>query len=435
MADNKRFAFIPLSYINRDRALEGELVLDNDTGDVWTKTANGDLVSATADLQQRVQEVLNDGETVFSFMHTKNRRVYRFYFEDNLVKLDSELRMSNLVKYFKIRSAEEDFVYYVTDPTPILNSGVSVMPFENNKMYFVEFYNESGEMISQQLFTARYAPSVLIGGSPEKIINRIEIHFNKDFLYIGENINSLVIRVLAVYDDNSSLDVTEFATTIVEHNINVNQLGTYNVRASYYFNGLTGDYVEALAQISVVEDIYAQIFDLVVTPRKIVHLNDGSRCIKLTVVAYFDDGTVQDVSDNCIISSNFDDQLFNEMQYITVKFNAGHTNVIERNYDLLVMDDGSASENGLLFNGEILELSPVIPIPAFSTTFRVRDPEDLNFYYTPIFAAINYSTIYVDKVNVADRLQTGDNVIVEFYDASDELIDSQVYTAIFQEVI
>lgn len=431
MADDKRFAFIPLEYESRERALEGELILDRLNGDVWTKNGQGELISATADLEAKIQEILNNGTTVFSFMHAKNRRVYRFYFENNVVRLDAALGLGSYLKYFRIRGAEDNSFYYVNELTPVGNFGASVMPFVDNEMYFVEFFNQSGEMISQQLFTAKYAPSVMVDNDPEKILSHIIIELNKNFLYLGEDVNSVIARVIAVYEDNSQVDITGVSGLVIDHNIDNNTLGNYEFTASYFYDD-QGNYLEATKAISVVEDIYAHIIDLIIIPKKIVHLNDGSRSIILTILAYFDDGTVKDVSEDCIISSNFDNRLFNQVQHLTIRFNAGHTNVVDKNYDLLIKDNGSASENVILFNDNLLRLQPSVPYPETTAFFRVRDPEDINFYFTTIYAEINYDTAYVDRVGLEEKVQTGKNVIVEFYNEHLTLLDSDVFTMEFK---
>ena len=58
MMDRKRFAIVPLSFEkNKDRALPGEIVVDDKTGNIWVRNRNtNELVCATQDVCRQVEE-------------------------------------------------------------------------------------------------------------------------------------------------------------------------------------------------------------------------------------------------------------------------------------------------------------------------------------------------------------------------------------------
>jgi hypothetical protein len=434
MADEKRFAFIPLDLENGSRALGGEIVADDTTGDIWIRNrATGELVSSTSNLEKKIRDILSGGMESNSFAFNNNRKVYRFYFENEIVRLDRMLGMPSEFVYYRIRDVRDDSKYYVNELTNVSVEATSLFPFSDNDVYFVEFYNVRRELMSQIMFTGKYAPTVLSGGEPEKIINRIEIHTNKDILYVTENPTSLLIRVYAVYEDGSSRDITNFDNLLIDAPIATDAAGTASIKATYYYDTVHGQYVEDEKEIAIVEDVYAQLVDFVVSPAKIIRLNDGTRSIKLNIVGYFEDGSVRDVSDEVVVSNNFDPQLFNVEQYLTIKFNAGHLNVVQKDYTLLVKDDGSASENVLFFRDGLMSIAEDFVPAAGSMFFKVRDPEDLNFFYTLSFNEIGYDAAYMEKSNILDKMKTGNNVLVEFYGEDKKLIDSTVFTAKYKE--
>ena len=58
--NEKRFAIKPLLYENADRAMTGEIILDDNTGAIWTRSrATGELVSATQNILDYVDDALD----------------------------------------------------------------------------------------------------------------------------------------------------------------------------------------------------------------------------------------------------------------------------------------------------------------------------------------------------------------------------------------
>ena len=432
--DQRRFAFKPILYSNRNNQalLSGEVVADNTTGDVYVVQPNGDLVSRTVDLENLVTNIINSGVTNYSYIYLNNRKVYKFYYDNQVIRLDQELteNLPTGVAYFKIRDLYDNEKYYVPNLTNIHYTTASVFPFANNETYIVEFFNEEFEMLTQINFTAKFAPAVLQSGDPLRVINHIQIDTNRSFLYQNENVGSLLINVFVVYEDGSSQNVTYNNQLIVDNElIDTSTIGTYKITAQYYYDTQNGLYESAEKFIEVIPDIYANIRDLVVIPRKVVALNDGRRSIILEVIAYYEDDLRQPLrmTEDCIVTG-FNSILFNEMQHITVSLNLGHTNTWNQNYDIQVNDNGSATENKLRFKDNIMSVDPLYSVPTGAVKYRVRDPHDLNFWYTPTYADANYDTIFFDHTLLADKIHTGSNVIIEFYATDLALVDAVVFT-------
>ena len=428
--DERRFAFVPLTYQNKDRAIEGEILVDRTTGDIWVCQDNlGNFVSATADLEQQILDIINGGSTSYSFAYMNNRKVYKFYYDDSVVRLDQEMieELPSGVAYYRIRDLYDNTKYYVPNLTNIHYDAASIYPFTNNEVYLVEFYNTSFEMLTQINFTAKYAPAVLQSGDPNKILNHIELYTNRDYLYQHEDVSALLIRVFAVYEDSTSRDITNDAQTTINNPVDTNVIGDYTVSATYYYDTVHGLYMTDDKVVSVVADTYANIIDMIVVPRKIIDLNNGQRSILLDIIAYYEDGLVKNVSEECIVTG-FDPQLFNVVQHITVSLDIGHTSTYTQNYDIKVDDDGSASENVLFFRDNIMKVDPAYSVPAGAVYYRVRAADDLNFWYTPNMADVGYETLFFDKPLPEEQLQTGMNVIIEFYNSTQHIVDAVVFT-------
>lgn len=434
VTNQKRFVMIPLDIGNKDLAFPGELVTDRTNGMIYVVDDDGNLQSAYSSLEEIISSVVNESSFGLSFAYNHNRVVYRFFYENEAVRLDEFLKLPDSFKYYRIRDMD-DAKYYVPELTEIGVVGASVYPFENNQFYFVEFFNSRKEMVSQIIFTARFAPSVVIDGDSGKIPSALVISTNKDFLYVTENVDSLIVRVYVTYEDGSMVDVTDKPGVVKEVNIDNTQVGFGTIRVTYYFDLDSGLYIESEKTISVIEDTYNQVIDMIVVPRKIIVINDGTRYIKLYIIAYYDNGDVRNVTDEVAISSNFNPTLFNTPQNITVKFNAGRFNTFEKDYLFTVKDDGSASDNVMYFDDNLIRIEPEYVYPVDAKYFRMRDVVDLDFFYTPEYCVVNYDHSYFDKSDMEDQLQTGKNVIVEFYDEDKKLLDSTVFVCRYQEII
>lgn len=428
--DTRRFALIPLPYSLIDSAVVGEIVTDAATGDIYIIKPDGSRICATKDLDIRIQNIINSGITNYSYMYLNNRRVYKFYYDNEVVRLDQELteNLPSGCAYFKIRDLYINDKYFVPNLMNIHNTTVSSFPFVNNETYIVEFFNTSFELITQINFTAKYAPAVLQSGDPLRVVNRIEIHTNRDFLYQGENIDALLVNVFVVYEDGSTQNVTN--SNLCSINIpltDTDTLGSYEITAQYFYDTVNGLYEEGSKVIEVVTDTYANIIDLIVVPRKIVNLNDGRRSILLDIIAYYADSTIRKVSDDCIVTG-FNPILFNTVQHINVGLNLGHTNTIDRNYDIRVDDDGSASDNKLYFKDNIMSIDPNYNIPAGATKYRVRAADDINFWFSPVRSNVGYDTLFWDRPEIQNKVHTGFNLIIEFYATDDTFVDAVVFT-------
>lgn len=430
--DERRFRVTPLPIEEKEKAGIGEPLIDRDTGDFYVKCNNGEVRSRTANIENIINAALDSDINIMAYAYNTNKRVYRLFFDENMVRLDTNLILDSSCHYYRIRSYSDDLVYYLATLTPIRETGALILPMKNNELYFVEFYNHRKELISMLPFSGKASISFIVEDTIIKNLSRIEIYTNKDFLYQNEDIKSLMIKVIAIYEDDTEKDITEYNNVSITHNINNAVIGDYEINASFIYDLEDNLVMNTSKQFQVVKDVYASIKDLIVYPKKIVNLNDGSREIRLKIVLYYEDGTTKDVSDECIVS-NFDDELFNEEQMITVKVNAGHVGVEEFVIKFKVDDDGGASEHILYFNDEnILELYERNDYPTDATKYRVRAANDLEFYFTLDYATLRYDSIYADS-ETGLELTTGLNVIVEFYNDDLELLDSDVYVCEYRQ--
>lgn len=433
--DKRRFRIIPLTTNTIERAGIGEIAVDRDTGDLYVINDAGEPVCRTANIETTIQNVVNSDMNSLSYMYNRNRRVYRLFFNDDMLRLDTNLVLDESNYYYRVRDLSDNGKYYVADLTPIGSTAAVDYPLIDNEMYFVEFYNRNKEQISMLPFSAK---SALYFDTNDEIIAAVRdiiVYTNKDSLYKDEDISSLLIKVYAEYEDGGRKDITDYTTVSLTNNIDTSTLGDYTISATWLYDTENDLTLSAEKIVSIIEDKSTMITDMVVTPKKILNLNDGSRGISLMVIVYYADGTTEDVSDRAIIS-NFDNTLFNEEQNIVVKLNAGLSNVYQQVYTIEVDDDGGASSYKLLFtNDNILDLDETTrdAYPAGAAYYRVRECNNLNFYFTPDYNELHYPAIYAESSKYT--LSSSKNVIVEFYDKEYELIDSDIYASVYQETL
>lgn len=437
--DYRRIAFQPLHYKDDPTAMNqsivDEMLIDPNTALPYFRKDANTLISSKTSISNLIVDILNSGMTSLAYIINNNRFIYRFYYTDGIVRLDRHLTIPKKAAFYRIRDISDANKYYVHKMTHVNQEAMSIAPFENNGLYFVEFYNTSAELISQVMFTAKFAPNLILNDDPaEKIFSHLQIVTNKDRMIIGESLNSLIVRLYAFYEDGTYKDVTDSSATYIDlSNINLNMKGVYTISATYIYDLTIGSKAETTYTITVDENVYANITNLIVIPRKIIKLNDNSKEIRLSIIAYFDNGTIRNVTDECIISNNYNDELFNVEQTVTIRFNAGTNNIIEKNVSFIVYDDGTASTDKVFFGDGIMSLDDTIVFPPEYKKYRVRHGSDLDFFYTINYNEINYAGLFTDKTSEADKIKDGTNVIVEFYDNDNNLLSSKVFVAKYKK--
>ena len=466
--NEKRFAIKPLLYENADRAMTGEIILDDNTGAIWTRSrATGELVSATQNILDYVDDALDTRTANIAYAFNNNRNVYRFYYNGNMVKLDSSLNLPPEYVYFRIRSIDKETNYYVNTLSKVSDTATVVDPMvlTNNGTYFVEFYSINLELLTQILFTAKsvHDSADITVANPDFIIDSIRIETNRNVLQLGESIKNINCRVYAVYKNGTSMDVsdlnnieaeliegvvydnvdvTENASTIVDLNdIKVNKPGFYTIKASFFnkLAGESGEYMHATKTITVTEDTFDTLITdgLVVVPRVIAIPSTSAKEIRLQVIGYFTNGEVRDVTEEVVIS-DYRSDLFDVRQYITVTFNSGRDSAIEIDTSFIAYSTAAEVENNnkiVYFNndnmmdGYILSLhKSFIPIKS-CTYYRVRHSRDLTsrgYYTVKDENNLGYPALYTD---LDYPLTDGDYVIVEFYSSVGALVVSEVFLA------
>jgi len=427
--DKRRFRVIPLTYPeNADRAGFGEILVDDDIGDFYVKAPDGSLISRTANIEQLIHDEMENNINQMSYQYNRNRRVYRLFFTSEYVRLDANLILDNSCAYYRVRDIADSGKYYVTTLTDIKSRALLANTMVDNEMYFVEFYNKKKEQISCLPFSAKAALYFDNSESESEVVTHIYITTNKDIAYVGENPSSLICRCIAVYDDGTEKDITNYSTVDIDTSgIDWNTVGVYKIKATYVYDMENVLSLTAEKNFEISDDKSVTISDVIVVPRKIINLNDGSREIRLTVIVYYADGSAKDVSDECIISA-FNPVLFNVEQTIVVKLNAGTVNVFEDTYVIKVDDSGAASDYVLNFNEDhILKLDDTTrtEYPDGALFFKVRDAENISVFYTPVYNEIHYNALFVDDAE--HTISENKNVIVEFYGSDYQIIDSDVY--------
>ena len=487
--DNKRYAFIPLSYDNADRALAGEIVADDKTGNVWVRNREtGELVCATQNVGLAVEDAIDARMGNLDYAFHSNRTVYRFYFDGNAIKLDSSINLPSEYCYYQVRDVYRSTKYYTNKLTAINKVATSIYPeaeeaidgsrqdaLVNNGTYFVEFYNINFELLTQILFTAKKAPALYVENNElDKIVDHIEIATNRKVLYIGEPVKALNTRVYAVFADgtqklsndlsNVSLkaiagnvqDITDRSLTFIDvDDIDTTKPGTYTIYATFINKADNYTTYEAMDTIEVSETEYQRLLTngLVIVP-KVYGVNED---IRLTAFGYFTDGTKRNITENVSFGDTtklkFDENGVLDKE-ITVTFNLGETTQQQRTaHILLYTNNGAANQNiqnavwfnndmvdGLSAGRNILALNPNYVAPETYAYYRVCSVNggfNEDDYYTTTYGTAGYATSYIEVGS--NILADGDSVLVEFYSSlRDEqgnpvLIAADVLTAKYKE--
>ena len=454
--DEKRFAIVPLSYENKDRALPGEIIMDEETGNLYVKNSkDGQLRCATKEVSDTIKEVVDARMETLKYALNNNRAVYRFYFDNTMVRLDSSLDLPEEYVYFQVRDISRETKYYLTELTRVDRTGVSIYPedltgnvidaLHHNGTYFVEFYNISLELVSQLVFTAkRVSGAAPINNGIDKFINYITVSTNRNILYLGESIKSINTRVYAVMGDSSSiditgqakleaalsdgsiLDVTDDTLTFVDlSDIDTKTEGIYKIRATF-MNRMDGRVYNASTKVEVTKTPDQQLMpggnSIILIPNySVSNDNFTMRCI-----GYFEDGTIRDITDNVSLSPNVlkpDPDTGIASGKVIVIFNEGQ--ITQANIQKEVSfftNDGLAymdSERQIHYNNEnddkLVCLSSNYIING--SRYRVRNIDislgDAGYYTGTQYGHTGYPVAYTN-VNGLD-LTPDEEVIVELY--------------------
>ena len=477
--DEKRFSITPLSYEHADRALPGEIIVDDETGNVWVKNRDtGELKCATQGVNTAVNEIVNGRFGILDYAYNNNRVVYRFYFDGNSVKLDSSLKLPAEYCYYQIRDVNRATKYYLTELTAVETVGTSIYPedatgnvidaLHHNGTYFVEFYNINFELMTQLLFTAKKAPALDHGNKLDKMVNHIVIAANRDILYLNESINSINVRVYAVYGDGSVRDTTDFSnvslraaagdvsditdsqlTSVDLSQIDTSKEGTYTIFATFINKADNYTVLTAKKTIMVSKTEYNKLLTngLVVVPRL---YSQTANDIRLQAYGYFENGTMRDITEDVVFSYSgkleFDENGLLDKTVLVV-FNAGEGNQVMQQREVRVTlytnnTIGAAGADTVQYNNtldgfgvsrNILRINPNHAAPEAYTYYKVRSISklDASGYYTSDYANYGYTTSYIDTNN--EPITDGQLVIVEYYNANKVLVAAEGLTCEFVE--
>ena len=461
--DEKRFAIIPLSFENRERALPGEIVLNEETGDIYVKSKHGDLRCATSEVSDKVKEIVDSRMETLKYALNNNRAVYRFYFDNTMVRLDSSLDLPEEYVYFQVRDIKRDTKYYLDKLTRVNKTGFSLYPedttgnvidaLHHNGTYFVEFYNISLELVSQLVFTAKRVPGAGIddsfyGGGLDKFINYITVVPNRSILYVGEDIKAINTRVYAVMGDSSKIDITntgallsykETSGKLEEIDITDDPLtftdlskidtkkpGFYKIRATF-INRLDGRELEASTIIEVAETPDQQLMqgnDSIVLVPVYSAINDN---FTMKCIGYFEDGTIRDITGDVTLSPNILKPIEGVVeQKVTVIFNEGQIfqTSIDKEVNFFTAEGldsylGQHAAVRLPYNNsnEKLLMLPSEFLGNGAVRYRVRHVDsslgDAGYYTGTQYGYIGYAIQYSNVLS--KDIVDGQELIVELY--------------------
>lgn len=421
----KRYAFIPLEKEKQDIALPGEIVVDRKTGDYYVVDENGELRSRTSNIENLIDiTIRNNSANIVGDLYNDQRKSYRLFFDDHVARLDRSLTLPIGAYFFLIHDMVDSTIIYtpklckITDDAPIVGSLI------NNHLYWVTFYNVDGDALTTNKFVAKRAHSVISDGiDRDKLLERIEIETAKDFVYVGESWRELYCRVYAYYADQSRKDVTGTNGLILEKP-DLSTVGQKIIKAVYY-NMDDQRFAETTKQIIVKEDddIFLEFFK--VFPQILIS-NKGDKSIVLNIIGHYSDGDERDITHRSVVS-NFNENLFNEEQVIDITTDIGMSHYTE---DYVLNVAFNETPYTVFFGDRLLhpeeDLNNIDAITNKDiVTYKVRDAVDLNNYHCPLTEIGTKA----DFSSPRSSLRTGKNLIIEYYNAEEELLHSVYATA------
>lgn len=134
---------------------------------------------------------------------------------------------------------------------------------------------------------------------------RISVEGVKQEYLVGEAFNSTGIKVYAVYDDNSEVEVQNYS--LISSNYNANQVGEYEIVIKY---SSSGQLYEKTYKVTVIEDPNKVILSDITLNTENVKvsyvLGEEFDSTGLVVVATYSDSTTHQITNYTIDSSSFD---------------------------------------------------------------------------------------------------------------------------------
>lgn len=422
----KRYAFIPLDKKSHKAALPGELMVNRETGDIYVKDDFGNVKSKTEKLEETIEHIIqNNSAELVGDLYNDQRKSYRFFFDDGVIRLDRNLILPKGAFYFTVHDMEETDKIYTIRPSRVTEEAGYMGSLINNNEYWVTIYNIEGDALTQNKFVGKRANSILSDSvEPNKLLERIEIETAKDILYIGESYKDLYCRVYAYYADHSRRDVTNANGTILEKP-SVNTVGNKKIKALFY-NIDDGRYAEAEKTIQVREEDLVYIVGIKVIPQVLV-ANNGTKSITLNIIGEFSNGLVTDITHKCIVN-NFNESLFNCPQTLEITTNIGDEQIYETDYTINVQFNEEPctvyfGDYLMWITNELDDIAAKTNLPL--THYMVREAGNLEGYYTGM-TEIGYDTEFFGNIRSGKRL------IIEYYDANEELMYNVFATGEFR---
>lgn len=255
-------AMHPTSYFEGTDAVspfEEELCYDETTKDIyfWLKSADGTMkrYSRTAEIQAYLDTLKNSGIFTSAAAFVNNRKIYRFYFDkyNEVVRLDPEIRVDSLYKYYAIRKTTTDsngaYVYLTgvsesssTGSTTVKSSLVDIEEVDsdsgdgskvgkpcvgglveipsNGDTYVVEFYDANRALVHQESYQAIAVRVADLDLAPDTSVTDMYIRSSQPYgsdgttiqIYQGQKATDVEIETFLQYADGRTREITNERT-------------------------------------------------------------------------------------------------------------------------------------------------------------------------------------------------------------------------------
>lgn len=374
--DKHRYKFIPLRLKNKDFAVDGELVVDPETGDVYVAKTDPEnptkvvLTSATAGLLNEIKSLreLTSASPIAAYVN--NADVYKVYKSDSKVRLDEMLRLSKGVRYWALRgtnsagnseyltgtirngSVENSLVDVVHDTTvegveytgkaaeASLHTPTEVV---EGKLYFIDFFDSERKLISSMSAQVIEVESLSFASTPEYNVTKIVVHATqekdfsgttKGFLYKGQTVADIDLWVEAGYSDGSSRLINNqgSANPRLVFNWSTTDLSEKDVGdeitvTAKYFVGevpdtINGPSIDAELTIQIVEDVFDSPKALIPVPY-ITKVGSSDK-LSLKTFAQYENRIEYVGNSDKLTVQNLIENKFDAEQQITLKLRLGH---------------------------------------------------------------------------------------------------------------
>lgn len=295
--DKHRYVFLPLKYSNKDMAHIGELVVDEETGEIWYKKSDGELVSPSNTMRESLEKLMKSELLYQTAYNINNASIYNVYYTSNgKCRLDDAIKLSKNTRYYSIRKSVDpsnnggasnvyitgvpaenggvanplmDISYYTSDPS-IEFSGVADIghiaypdSVVSGSIYYLDFYDFNRLIVTTVPCQLINVASMEFALTSEQNIVGLSISTSQNygdedengpraFINKGQDPESVNLYVYANYSDGTSRLLNSDAASgklTITYNYSdrdketvINTPGNeFTIEARYFFEYVSGD--------------------------------------------------------------------------------------------------------------------------------------------------------------------------------------------------